>query len=386
MKVLWFTSWYPAEISPYNGDFIQRHARAASLFNEVEVLYVEKDAAGLMTQDVKEIINNSGQLTERIIYYKPFKTYIPILDRFLSNQKYKRLYRRAVKNYIRTNGKPAFVHTHIAMKAGLVALWLKRKFNIPYILSEQWGGYMDTAKPNVKDYNAIYQHYWNKIFKEAMTCTFVSAELQRVIKQKYKVENSQVIPNVVDTGIFFPVPTEPAEGIRLIHISTMTYQKNTEAILQALHLIKNEIRFRMDLYGTMNPVLQQLIIELQLQDKVFAMGEVPQPQLAKAIQRSDALVLYSRYETFGCVLIEANACGVPVIVSDLAVFHELIREGENGLFAAGENAVLLAEKIKMFLNRKDTFNKQAIAATAAATYNFRKIGKQFADLYTDLFV
>jgi glycosyltransferase involved in cell wall biosynthesis len=240
---------------------------------------------------------------------------------------------------------------------------------------------MEAAKPNISDYNAVYQHYWSTIFKEAAAFSFVSGALEKVLQQRYGISNTHVIHNVVDTNIFFPVAKQPSYIIKLIHISTMTYQKNTEAILEALHLLKDEVLLRMDLYGTMNPVLQQLIIKLQLQDKVFVMGEVPQPELAKAIQRSDALVLYSRYETFGCVLIEANACGIPVIVSDLEVFHELVKEGENGIFAEGNNAAALAKKIKAFVEQKNNFNKVEIAKTASVKYNFKKIGEQFDDLY-----
>ena len=136
----------------------------------------------------------------------------------------------------------------------------------------------------------------------------------------------------------------------------MVYQKNTEAILTALSLLKKDCNFEMYLYGTMNPALEKLIEELKLENHVFVKGEVSHILLSKAIQHADALVLYSRYETFGCVLIEANACGVPVIVSDLEVFHEIVDEGFNGIFVAGENPVALAAKLKEFAESKNKFD------------------------------
>ena len=111
---------------------------------------------------------------------------------------------------------------------------------------------------------------------------------------------------------------------------------------------------------------------------------MPQQVLSKQVQQSDALILYSRFETFGCVLIEANACGIPVIVSNLDVFHEIIEEGINGLFVEGENPVALAEKIKYFIAQKNNFNKNAIASYAAEKYNFKKAGQQFMELYARL--
>jgi len=132
MKVLWLASSYPSKLHPYHGDFVQRHAMATALFCQIEVIHIVKDDEGMITNDVKEITVSNKQLTEKIIYYKPVKTTIRIVDRFLSSLKYKKILRSAVKNYMLQNGRLPFVHVHIAMKAGLTALWLKRKYKIPY--------------------------------------------------------------------------------------------------------------------------------------------------------------------------------------------------------------------------------------------------------------
>ena len=381
MKVLWLASSYPSKLHPYNGDFVQRHARATALFCEIEVLHIVKDDEGIITNDVKEIIVSNKRLTEKNIYYKPLKTSIRIVDRFLSSLKYKKIARNFVKNYMLQNGKPAYVHVHIAMKAGLTALWFKRKYKVPYLLTEHWGGYLDEAKPNIRDYNFIYKYYWKKIITQAKACSFVSAYLQNHITTKYKIKNSVVIPNVVDTDIFYPAKKLPVDKIRFIHVSTMLYQKNPEAILQALGLLKNSFSFEMYFYGPVLSSIITLVADLGLQEHVLLKGEVPQEELSRQVQQSDALILYSRFETFGCVLIEANACGIPVIVSDLKVFHEIIAEAVNGLFVEGENPVALAEKLKQFILQRNTFDKTAIARYAAEEYNLKRVGQQFLDLY-----
>ena len=384
MKVLWLTSWYPSVLYPFDGDFIQRHARATALFCNIEVIHVVKDTDGTITDNVKEIVSIDRQLTERIIYYKPVKTSIQIVDRFLSGLKYKKIYRNAVRQYILQNGKPGFVNVHIAMKAGLTALWLKRKYDVPYILSEQWGGYLNAAKPNIKDYNFVYRIYWSKIIKNACASTFVSTVLKDYIGLHYKIKNSFVIPNVVNPDIFYPVEKAPSAKISFIHISTMGYQKNTEGILAAMKILSKDYSFELNLYGTANAALRSLVTDLELQNHIFFKGEATHEVLSKAIQQSDALILYSRYETFGCVLIEANACGVPVIVSNLDVFHEIVEEGVNGVFAEGENPEALAGKLKEFIAQKNSFDKKAIAATAAKKYNYKKIGQQFIYIYSNL--
>ncbi|HQV61525.1 MAG TPA: hypothetical protein PLG08_12150, partial [Chitinophagaceae bacterium] len=45
-KILWLCSWYPAKTDPYNGDFIQRHARAAALYNDIYIIHVAGDETG----------------------------------------------------------------------------------------------------------------------------------------------------------------------------------------------------------------------------------------------------------------------------------------------------------------------------------------------------
>lgn len=193
-----------------------------------------------------------------------------------------------------------------------------------------------------------------------------------------------MIPNVVNTDIFYPVEKQPADRIRFIHISTMVYQKNPEAILQALALLKDEFAFEMYVYGPVTKSQIELIVKLGLEKQVLLKGEVPQEELSKSMQQCDALILYSRFETFGCVLIEANACGIPVIVSNLDVFHEIVEEGVNGFFAEGENPEALAKKIREFVQQKNSFNKNAIATAAAEKYNYKKVGGQFFELYNKI--
>ncbi len=381
-KVLWLASWYPNKLSPFDGDFLQRHAKAVALYDKVHVIYIVKDETKIITQTVKIEKTTNGNLTEEIIYYSSFKTGIKILDKYFSQRKYNRLYRKAIHAYMATNGKPDLVHVQIAMKAGLAALWMKRKWDIPYIVSEQATIYLGNADLQIKDYSFVFKRWLKKVLEQASMVTVVSHYLGKAIQRHFPRVKYEVIPNVVDTGIFYPVQKQLSGITRFIHISNMNYQKNTEAILQALHLLKDKFSFEMYLYGTMNDFLQNLINRLQLQDHVFTMGEVPQPELAKAIQQSDALILYSRFETFGCVLIEANACGIPAIVSDIEVFHELIEEGRNGIFAEKNNPLALAGKLETFILQKGFFNKNEIAEATASTYNFKKVGGLFTDLYT----
>lgn len=365
----------------FDGDFIQRHARAVANYCHVHVICVIKDISIAGKETVIEE-KRTGNLTEQIIYYNSVRSGIDKLDKYLSQQKYNRLYQDAIKKYIAENGKPQLVHVHVAMKAGLAALWMQRQWNIPFIVSEHWTGYLPEADITVKDLPIAYRKWLQRILTKASAITVVSEYLGNAIRRQFDISNYTVVPNVVDTDIFFPVDKQPSETTRFIHVSNMAWQKNVEDIFRSLVILKNKaVSFEMNIYGAVKTTHRKMIDDLGLASYVFLKGELPQHELAKAIQQADALVLYSRFETFGCVLIEANACGVPVIISDIEVFHELIEEGNNGIFVKGNDPVALAEALSAFTSKKNTFNKDNIAQTAAAKYNFKKVAQQFIDLY-----
>jgi hypothetical protein len=130
-NILWLVSWYPNALSPYDGDFIQRHARAVALFQKLTVIYVKKDERGSITKNIKIVSSSERNLTEIIVYYHVPSTKFQLLNKIYSVIKYKNVYRNILKKYISQNGKPDLVHVHVALKAGVNALWLKKKFNIP---------------------------------------------------------------------------------------------------------------------------------------------------------------------------------------------------------------------------------------------------------------
>jgi hypothetical protein len=124
-KILWLCSWYPSHAEPFSGDFIQRHARAAALYNDIAVIHVVESPSGENFTATTEILNEG--LSEKVAYYKRSRFFAAKLInhfRFLS------LFKKSIRNYIVKNGKPDLVHVHIPVKAGLLVLWLNKKFKV----------------------------------------------------------------------------------------------------------------------------------------------------------------------------------------------------------------------------------------------------------------
>jgi glycosyltransferase involved in cell wall biosynthesis len=382
-RVLWLCSWYPNKLLPFEGDFIQRHAQAVSLYCKVHVMYAIRDTKGEITKNVKITEVDNGHLTETIIYYYS-KSLIPgLFDKYLSYLKYKLVFKQAIKEYLRVNGKPDLIHVHTGMKSGLLAMWLSRKIKIPYVLSEHWAGFLPEAKPNLNDLSFAEQHLVSKIMNHAELVLPVSAYLGNEMKKRWPHIRFEVVPNVVNKEIFFPVEKRPSGILKLVHVSTLTWQKDPESLLNAIKVLKEKgIQLRLDVFGPPDKV-QSLIKELDIADIIFLHGEVAQSKLAESIQQSDALILYSRYETFGCVIIEANACGVPVVVPDTNLMHELVDEGKNGILVPPGNFMALADAIESFSRNRFSFDQMRIARSADK-YSYKAVGKKFWEIYNRL--
>ena len=74
MKVLWLASWYPNQVSPYEGDFIQRHARAVTAYSKVTVVYLSQAGETLNVYKTQFIDQEKDNVIEKIIFFKFKKT------------------------------------------------------------------------------------------------------------------------------------------------------------------------------------------------------------------------------------------------------------------------------------------------------------------------
>lgn len=381
-NILWLASWYPNRLSPYDGDFIQRHARAASLINHITLVFIKKDVEGIITKNNKKEITKTGKLTEVIVYYHSFKTGVRLIDRLLSRKKYNNTYRKTLKQIIQKNGKPSLIHVHVVLNVIRQIRWLKKKYSIPLIISEHWTGYLAEAKPNLENYNPLYKIRIQKTFNKADAITVVSKVLGEAIMARFKIAKYQVIANVVDTDIFFPVPKSSSPQTKFIHVSLLNHQKNAKDIIEAVDLVKTSgYNFQLIIYGPDIVQIKQQVKYKKLEQEVIFKEEVPQNILAKDMQQADALVLYSRYETFGCVVIEANACGIPAILSDLPVFREYIIENKTGIFAKRNDPQNLADTIIKFIQQKHSFSQMEIAGHTKNKFGYNVIAEQFNELY-----
>jgi glycosyltransferase involved in cell wall biosynthesis len=378
--ILWLPSWYPNKLAPYDGDFIQRHAEATSAFIPIHVVYLVKDKEKRITASVFVEQKQNGNLFETIIYYSSSRFLFGVAGKLLSLCTYRKLYKKFIHELLLSRGMPALVHVHIAFKAGMIANWLKKKYGIPFLLSEHWTIYLSEAQPNLSKVSFLKRHFISRSIRRASGIIAVSDYLGRSIKDRWPFVNYKVIPNVINTAIFYPGEKQE-DRYRLLHISNLGYQKDPENLFDAVKIVKDKgIEFSLEVFGASAAFLKSFVGDQKLSDVVKVHEEVPQKILAQHLRHADLLILYSRYETFGCVVIEANACGVPAIVADIPVMRELVIQNQNGILVKPGSAEALADAVIAILKKEKKFDKEKIAA-AAVKYSYSNVGTMLFDEY-----
>jgi glycosyltransferase involved in cell wall biosynthesis len=119
-------------------------------------------------------------------------------------------------------------------------------------------------------------------------------------------QTSVVIPNVVNTGIFQYNEKERNNTFRFVHVSSLINQKNPEGMLEAISIVKKQRNdFVLRIIGPAKERLKKMIKDLALDEQVIFTGEISYTEVAKEINNADAMIHFTRYETFGCVIAES---------------------------------------------------------------------------------
>ena len=377
-KILWLVSWYPNRYDPFDGDFIQRHARAAALYNDITVLFVKQETAQGKPEKVEHCQEG---LTERLIYL-PKKQ--GLAGRIFSLYQWRNTLIREAAFLVKKE-QPYLVHVHIPWKVGLIAIWLCRKYNLPYLVTEHWGIYNNVVNDHIHTRSPLFRQLLRRIYQKATTVISVSRFLGEGINRSLLSKPFTVIPNVVDTALFFPAGAK-ADRFTFLHVSNMVPLKNVEGILRAFrrYLDHAATDAQLILIGNKDDEFLKLAREIGLPpDSVFFRGEMPYTCVAGEMQKAHVLVVNSDMENSPCVIGEALCCGLPVIATDVGGIPELVTSA-NGLFIPPRNVDALAEAFKKMQTAYPLFDPEQIAKAAHQTFSMEAVGKKFHRLYREI--
>ena len=384
MKVLWLCSWYPHSTDPFDGDFIERQAKALSLHTNVDVIHVVQNINFLKGELTLRKEENRKDQLHSSVYFMPLpKTTIAFWQKILFNNQYQTFYKKLIKDYLDNNGKPDLIHVHVPVKAGGIAIRIGKEYEIPFVVTEHSSAYFQHIPENYFSRSSYFRFVTKRTFEEALAVSSVSNWLLQRLNSLFTIKQTKLIRNVVDTNVFYS--SEITNKIkRFIHVSMMHPLKNVQGILQALALLKKKTADWEMLF--VGPVLKEnveLAVRIGVAENVSWRGALSYNEVAACVRSADALVHFSHYENLPCVINEALCCGLPVISSNVGGISELVNS-TNGVIIAPGDINALTNAMHDFLQQKTNYNKKEIAASAANHFNQNTIGKQLQDWYQEM--
>ncbi len=376
-KILWLCSWYPNKLEPFNGDFIQRQAHAAALLNDIFVIHLAGDDTGVI-KETGEVVMNAPGITEKIIYYKKHASFPAKL---FSHYKWLHLSKKAIRKYIIENGKPDVIHVNIPVKAGYLGLWAQKKYGVPYVVTEHWGIYNEVEVHNYESKNSLFKQLTKKVYDGAAVFISVSRYLAEGVNRLVLQKDYTVVPNVVDTNIFY-YQEKQSDTFRFLHVSNMVALKNTEGILRAFRIVtEHHSNVELVMVGDTTNTIREYAASLGFpKGTVSFRGEVSYQHVATEMQLADCFILFSNIENSPCVIGEALCCGLPVIATRVGGIPELVDETNSILVEAG-NENTLATAMQEVMKNYFTYNRKKIAEKAQQFFSYPVISKQLDEIY-----
>ena len=198
-----------------------------------------------------------------------------------------------------------------------------------------------------------------------------------------------VIPCGVNFDLFQPINKAEARrkigvtgtGKIVLFVGRLEKLKAIDRLIEAVSLLNDYPALSLFIVGGDDHStaemqrLQQRASSLGLQKVVHFIKSLPQETLPDYYSAADVLVLPSYYESFGMVVLEALACGTPVIASQQGNLENIIRNGETGFVTAGNTPELLAEKLRVVLSGKEMAGPELIRESVW-DYSWEKIAEQ----------
>jgi len=249
--------------------------------------------------------------------------------------------------YIKEFGTPHIIHAHNFLYAGVIAEFLKDKYGMKYIITEHSSSFVRNKLSNEKIKSI------ENIAKNASNITAVSLSFNKILKE-YTKTNIDLLSNIVDDFFFQKkFQNKISDDFIFLHIASLDKNKNQELLIRSFEKIaklNDNIYLNIAGDGCMRNFLETLVKKLDIEKQVNFLGRISQQRVREEMMKSDCFVLSSNFETFGVVLIEALACGLPLIATRCGGPEDIVNEKNGILINVGNQLQLEDAMISMYKN------------------------------------
>lgn len=273
---------------------------------------------------------------------------------------------------------PDIIHAQ-SLGIGVPALLSKRILKIPYVV---WGQGSDVYLPD------WFTKLTSKtIIKNANSVIALTEDMKRAMQAMYD-RDIAIVPNGIDLKEY--TSERPMQNVggpikRILFVGRLHPVKGTQYLLGAMSIVYRELREAKLILvgdGEEREHLETLTDNLGIRECVEFAGRVPHERVKDYMNQAEVFVLSSLSEGFPVTILEAMACGLPVVATRVGGVPDIIEDGANGYLIDTENPEQIAEALLRVLqdeelqkimsnnNRKsaEKYRWDTVAATLEGVY------------------
>jgi glycosyltransferase involved in cell wall biosynthesis len=289
---------------------------------------------------------------------------------------------------LRKVGKSALkfnlMHAH-RLDYGYIGVKLKERYNTPLVITTHGSDVYDF--PWKGNYEYSLARFILRNVDHVIAITRNESEL--ILSLGYRSNKISVIPNPVDVNVFRPISQLKSRSLLnlpfqkkiILTVGTLTEMKGHIYLIDAMKLIskiRDDVMLVIVGSGPLKNLLLTKVKKLGLNGKVFMVGEKPHNEIPLWLNASDLFVLSSINEGLPSSILEAVACGKPVVATRVGGISDVISSSDVGVLVEPKDTYALAQAILEALDRKWDFE---IIRENARKYSIRNVVNQILQVY-----
>lgn len=375
MYILMISRGVPSKQFPQWGCFEKDQAEALASIGH-KVIVVSVDSRFLF--EFRKV-GMTHTIVNNIDYYNYFLipgAIVNIISHNLCNKIKEWQMEKLFKHILITHGKPDIIYGQFFSNTRL-GIRISKKYHIPIVGIEHAARFNE---PNLNNWKYTQQDA-QYAYLNANAVITVSESLKQALTRHFAITPS-VVHNLV--GKEFTYKPSTPHSFTFVSTGSLIHRKGFDLLPIAFSKVKDILPpdWQMIIIGggEEQANLQQQINESGLQDHIRLLGQKTKTEITSLLQNSDVFILPSRGETFGVVIIEALACGLPAISTICGGPEEIITD-RNGILVPMNDANALAEAIKKMVSTYSTYDHQAIAEDCQARFSPQVIAQQLTDIF-----
>jgi len=255
---------------------------------------------------------------------------------------------------------PNLIHTHYASGYGtlsrlvnfhptLLSVWGSDVFNFPY--QAKWK--QKTLRLNLASADYI-----------ASTSCAIKKQTEKFVNPKFPIT---ITPFGIDCDKFKPLKrTRNSDEFIVGTVKKLEERYGIEYLIRAFAIVKKKCQGASNLKlliageGSLKNRLRSLAGALKIINETEFLGSVPHNEVSKILNEFSVYVAISKNEGFGVSILEASACGLPVVVSDVEGLPEIVQDGITGIIVPAGNVELTTKAIMQLIEDEELREKMGI--------------------------